>query len=113
MRIVLFFFGKRAFYRVRADAAAVLRTTWREAPDRPRAPATGALGGSGGTGKPRACCRERFVDQRTTSTGSLLWVNTFCVSLPSSSADTPRRPCDAMTIASHFCFLAALRIASH
>lgn len=53
--------------------------------------------------------RER---QRTTMTGTLLCVSTFCVSLPSSNADTPRRPCEAITIASTFAFLAAARIAS-
>ena len=30
--------------------------------------------------------------QRTTSTGVDVWVSTFWVSLPSNSADTPRRP---------------------
>ena len=37
--------------------------------------------------------RELYL---TTSTGMLECVSTFCVSLPSSSADTPRRPCEAI-----------------
>ena len=44
--------------------------------------------------------RARSVAQRTTSTGIALCVSTFCVSLPSSSAVTPRRPWDDMTIRS-------------
>jgi hypothetical protein len=47
---------------------------------------------------------ERFAlldGQRHTSTGILLWVRTFAVSLPSSSADSPRLPCEAMTMRSH------------
>src|SRR5439155_19232744 len=55
----------------------------------------------------------RLRDQRTTITGSFECVSTFCVSLPSNNAETPRRPCDAMTIASHLAFFAAPRIASH
>jgi hypothetical protein len=39
--------------------------------------------------------------QRTTSTGRVVWVRTFIVSLPRSMAETPRRPCEAMTIKSH------------
>src|ERR1700730_5038824 len=31
----------------------------------------------------------------------VLWVSTLTVSLPSTIADTPRRPCDAITIRSH------------
>ena len=50
--------------------------------------------------------------QRTTSTGSVLCVSTFCVSLPSSSALTPRRPCEAITMRSQPCALAWSRIAS-
>ena len=50
---------------------------------------------------------------RTTSTGMLEWVNTFCVSLPSTTADTPRRPCDAITIKSHRLSFAAWTMASH
>ena len=61
-----------------------------------------------------ACAyRRSAAGQRTTITGSFECVRTFCVSLPSSSAVTPRRPCDAITIASHFAFFAAARIASH
>jgi hypothetical protein len=37
---------------------------------------------------------------RQTSTGIFEWVNTFRVSLPSRSALTPRRPCEAMKIRS-------------
>ncbi len=48
---------------------------------------------------------------RITITGSFVCVNTFCVSLPSNSAETPRRPWDAMTIASHLLLFAATRIA--
>ena len=29
------------------------------------------------------------------------WVRTLTVSLPSSSAETPRRPCEAITMRSH------------
>ena len=42
-------------------------------------------------------------DQRTTSTGIFVCVSTFWVSLPSSSAETPRRPCEAITIRSQSC----------
>ena len=58
-------------------------------------------------------CAQRLAQRyRTTITGSLLCVSTFCVSLPSSTAEMPRRPCEAITIASHLCFFAAARIAS-
>ena len=49
--------------------------------------------------------------QRHTSTGILLWVRTFAVSLPSNSADRPRLPCDAMTMRSHLFERAAPMIA--
>jgi len=38
---------------------------------------------------------------RTTSTGMVLCVSTLTVSLPSTIAEIPRRPCEAMTIRSH------------
>lgn len=38
---------------------------------------------------------------RTTSTGTVLCVSTLTVSLPSTIAEIPRRPCEAMTIRSH------------
>ena len=38
---------------------------------------------------------------RTTSTGTVLCVSTLTVSLPGTIAETPRRPCEAMTIRSH------------
>src|SRR5689334_4691045 len=44
--------------------------------------------------------------QRSTSTGISLCVSTLCVSLPSSTPEMPRRPCDAMQIRSHFFFFA-------
>jgi hypothetical protein len=37
---------------------------------------------------------------RTTSTGTALCVNTLTVSLPSTMAEIPRRPCEAMTMRS-------------
>jgi hypothetical protein len=40
-----------------------------------------------------------------------LRVRQHFLSAPSSSADIPRRPCDAITIASHLCFFAAAIIA--
>ena len=49
---------------------------------------------------------------RTTTTGIRLWVSTLTVSLPSTIAETPRRPCEAMTTASHPNFFAVLMIAS-
>ena len=48
---------------------------------------------------------------RITNTGTLEWVNTFCVWLPSTIAETPRRACDAITIKSHCLSLAVLIIA--
>ena len=60
---------------------------------------------------PRSCdCR---AGQRTTSTGSFECVSTFWVSLPSTSAATPRRPCEAMTMRSHFFERAAPMMAFH
>src|SRR6516225_8973678 len=50
---------------------------------------------------------------RTTTTGVLLWVSTSTVSLPSTIAETPRRPWEAITIASHPFFLAVSIIASY
>ena len=50
--------------------------------------------------------------QRTTSTGTLEWVSTFWVSLPSRKPDRPRRPCDDITIRSHLSFAAVLTMAS-
>ena len=38
---------------------------------------------------------------RQTSTGIVLCVRTLVVSLPSTRAETPLRPCDAMQIRSH------------
>ena len=52
--------------------------------------------------RPQHACA---APQRTTSTGSVLCVSTFCVSLPSSSALTPRRPCEAITMRSQPCGL--------
>jgi hypothetical protein len=39
--------------------------------------------------------------QRYTSTGIFEWVSTLTVSLPRTTAETPRRPCEAITIKSH------------
>src|SRR6516162_4705556 len=50
---------------------------------------------------------------RTTTTGMLLWVSTLTVSLPSTTAETPRRPWEAITIASHPLFLAVSIIVSY
>ena len=55
--------------------------------------------------------RQLFSPQRTTRTGTVEWVNTFCVSLPSTKPDTPRRPCEAITIKSHCLSFAASTIA--
>ena len=48
---------------------------------------------------------------RTTTTGTALWVSTLTVSLPSTIAETPRRPCEAITMASHPSFFAVSIIA--
>src|SRR6218665_2077636 len=50
--------------------------------------------------------------QRSTSTGICECVSTCWVSLPSSRRLRPLRPCDAITIRSHLCFLAAAITAS-
>jgi len=49
--------------------------------------------------------------QRYTSTGIFEWVRTLTVSLPRTTAETPRRPCEAITIKSHFLASAASMIA--
>src|SRR5258706_11245447 len=61
----------------------------------------------------RIAKRQDRTDQWITITGSLVCVSTFCVSLPSSTAVIPRRPCEAITIASHLFLFAAAMIASH
>lgn len=38
---------------------------------------------------------------RTTNTGMVVCASTFTVSLPSTMAEIPRRPCEAMAIRSH------------
>src|ERR1035437_1790288 len=48
----------------------------------------------------------------TTSTGIVVWVSTFCVSLPMRKPDMPRRPCDAITIRSQCCSRAIRMMAS-
>lgn len=50
---------------------------------------------------------------RQTSVGILLWVKTFTVSLPSTSAETPFRPWEAMTIRSQPRAIAVSIIAAH
>ena len=50
--------------------------------------------------------------QRYTSTGIFECVSTLTVSLPRTTAETPRRPCDAITIKSHLLAEAASMIAS-
>ena len=47
--------------------------------------------------------------QRTTRTGIFEWESTFMVSLPRKRAETPPRPCDAMTITSQR-WLSAVRM---
>ena len=42
-----------------------------------------------------------WCGDRTTSTGMVLCVSTLTASLPSTIAEIPRRPCEAMTIRSH------------
>jgi hypothetical protein len=49
--------------------------------------------------------------QRYTSTGIFECVSTLTVSLPSTTAETPRCPCEAITIKSHFLAVAASMIA--
>jgi hypothetical protein len=49
---------------------------------------------------------------RITTTGIVQWVSTFTVSLPSMIAEMPRRPWDAIKIASHPVFLAVSIMAS-
>jgi hypothetical protein len=46
-------------------------------------------------------CEVRGERPRHTKTGIRVWVSTFVVSLPSTSAAIPRRPCEAMKIRSH------------
>jgi hypothetical protein len=48
---------------------------------------------------------------RYTSTGIFECVSTLTVSLPRTTAETPRRPCEAITIKSHFLASAASMIA--
>ena len=48
----------------------------------------------------------------TISTGIFAWVNTLRVSLPSSTAARPLRPCEVMTMRSQLRASAALRMAS-
>ena len=55
--------------------------------------------------------RAQELPQRYTSTGIFECVSTLTVSLPRTTADTPRRPCDAITIKSHFLAEAASIIA--
>ena len=57
-----------------------------------------------------SCCRHR--GHRTTSTGTFEWVSTFWVSLPRRNPAKPLRPCEDMTIRSHFCLVAVLMMAS-
>lgn len=65
-------------------------------------------------GKSLSCPLQTFfnLNQRYTRTGVLLWVRTFCVSLPSRSPAMPRRPCEAMKIKSQPWRSAALMIPS-
>ena len=49
--------------------------------------------------------------QWQTSTGTLAYSITLCVSLPSSSRSKPRQPCDAITIRSHCCAATAATMA--
>jgi hypothetical protein len=51
------------------------------------------------------------VYYRCTSTGMLVCVSTFFVSLPISIAVKPRQPCDAITIKSQFLDVAVSMIA--
>jgi hypothetical protein len=55
---------------------------------------------------------NRLHYARITTTGILQWVSTFTVSLPSTIAEMPRRPWDAIKIASHPVFLAVSIMAS-
>lgn len=45
--------------------------------------------------------KNTWCGARTMSTGMALCVSTLTVSLPSTTAEIPRRPCEAMTIKSH------------
>src|SRR5262249_34558115 len=49
---------------------------------------------------------------RTINAGTLQWVSTSYAWLPSNSRETPRRPCEAMTIKSHPFSLAVATIPS-
>jgi hypothetical protein len=49
--------------------------------------------------------------QCTTTTGMLVWVSTLLVTLPSSTAEMPLRPCEAMMMASQPLSSAVLMIA--
>src|SRR5207244_10466416 len=67
------------------------------------------LGNSGSLCGHRLCSGP----QRTTITGTLLWVSTLKVSPPISIAARPLRPWDAMHMASQRCFSAAMMISCH
>jgi hypothetical protein len=47
------------------------------------------------------CSRARSLGRRYTNTGVDEWVRTLTVWLPSIAAESPRRPCDAITTRSH------------
>ena len=91
---------QKATFRVVAASAALLTSK----------------GVASANSEPSWCQRwpvHRITDYRQTSTGILLCVSTLVVSLPSTSADIPLRPCDAMKIRSHpFCFAVSM-IASY
>ena len=73
---------------------------------------------------PNRCIRGRLAQrhrerlraavgaQRYTITGIVECDNTFCVTLPMISRERPRRPCEAMKIASHLRFFAAAMMPS-
>src|SRR6516225_3851961 len=54
-----------------------------------------------------------FTRERYPSTGICECVGTFTVSLPRTTAETPRRPCEAITIRSHFLASAARAAQRH
>jgi hypothetical protein len=56
-------------------------------------------------------CERLGAPQRYTSTGIFECVSTLTVSLPRTTAETPRRPCEAITIKSHLLAEAASMIA--
>src|SRR5690606_21505698 len=70
----------------------------KRAPDgaRKQEPGTSPAEGSGERGDGRRAAAGQLTGGRYTSTGRSEWVSTLAVTLPSTSALMPRRPCEAI-----------------